>query len=59
VGFGEVRDVDVVADAGSVGGGVVVAEDGEGGLDSHGGEDGEGDEVLLGLVLFADFDVGV
>jgi len=59
VGFGEVGDVDVVANAGSVRGRVVVSEDGEGRPESHGGEDGEGDEVLFGFVVFAEVAVGV
>lgn len=54
VGLGEVEDVDVVADAGTVGGGVVVTEDGEGGDFTGDGHEGARDEVGFGFVVFAD-----
>ena len=54
VGLGEVEDVDVVADAGAVGGGVVVAEDGESWDFPGDGHEGARDEVGFGFVVFAD-----
>jgi hypothetical protein len=53
VGVGEVGYVDVVADAGAVGGGVVVAEDEDLFAASEGDIEDEGDDVGLGLVGFA------
>src|SRR5690606_8669868 len=53
VGLGQVGDVDVVADAGAVGGGVVVAVDGDGRAAALGDLEDEGDEVGLGLVRCA------
>ncbi len=53
VGVGEVGDVDVVADAGAVVGGVVVAEDLDGGAAAEGDVEDEGDEVRFGLMGFA------
>lgn len=54
VGAGQVLDVDVVADAGAVDGGVVVAEELEF-LPAAGGDvEGDGDEVGLRVVPFAD-----
>ena len=53
VGVGEVGDVNVVADAGAVGGVVVFAEDGNTLATSQSNIQDEGDDVGLGLVRFA------
>ncbi len=50
----EVFDVDVIADAGAVGGVVVRAEDLDVFTFAHGGLDDQGDQVRLGAVVFAD-----
>ncbi len=54
VGTGQVVDVHVVAQAGAVGGGVVVSEDHHLLALSEGDLDGDGDEVGFGRVVFAD-----
>ena len=59
VGGGEVVDVDVVADAGAVGGGVVGAEDGDGVDVAPDGHEDAGDKVGFGVVVFADAAVEV
>ena len=53
VGLGEVGDVDVVADAGAVGGRVVVAEDGDRLAAALGDLEDERDQVRLGVVALA------
>ncbi len=53
VSVGEVGDVDVVADAGAVGGEVVVAEDEDFVAAAEGDVEDEGDDVGLGFVGFA------
>ena len=53
VGVGEVGDVDVIADAGAVGGGVVVAVDADRLAATQGDIQDERDEVGFGLVIFA------
>src|SRR6185312_1568474 len=53
VGGGEVADVNVVADAGAVRGGVVVAEDGDRGPLAGGGFEHQRDQVAFGLVALA------
>ncbi len=53
VGIGEVGDVDVVADAGAVGSGVVVAEDFDEVAAAQGDVEDQGNEVGLGFVGFA------
>jgi len=55
VSFGEVGDVDVVADARAVGRRVVVAVDVEGGALAVDGFESRGDEVGFGIVDLADF----
>jgi hypothetical protein len=50
---GQVADVDVVADAGAVWGGVIVAEDFDGLAAAEGDVEDERDEMRLGLVGFA------
>ena len=59
VGLAQVHDVDVVADAGAVGGGVVAAEDGDVGAAPGCGLQHQGDEVGFGVVAFAQFAFGV
>lgn len=59
VGLGEIGDMDVVADAGAVGGVVVGAEDGDGRSLTEGGLEDEGDEVGFGGVVFAEATLGI
>lgn len=59
VGGGEVGDVDVVADASAVTGGVIGAEDGDGVTVTEGGIEGEGDQVGFGVVVFTKAAIGV
>src|ERR1017187_8964467 len=54
----EIADVDVIADAGAVRGGVVVAENGDG-LAGFDGTEDERDQVRLGRVLFAERGFGI
>ena len=58
MGFDEVLDVDVVADAGAVLGGVVGAEEVDVGFFTQGDLEQDGDEVGFGAVVFADGAVG-
>ena len=55
VGRGEVEDMDIVADAGAVGRGVVVAHDVEVGQSAVEGHEGAGDEMGFRIVAFACF----
>ena len=55
VGLGEVEDVDVVADAGAVGGGVIGAEDVHGILLAEGDFEDIGDEMGFDAMIFAEF----
>jgi hypothetical protein len=56
MGVGQIADVDVVADAGAVVGGVVVAEDLDGGAAAEGYVEDERNEMRLGFVGFASVD---
>ena len=51
MGVGEVFDVDVVAHAGAIGGGVVLAVDADAGAAAHGDVEDERDQVRFGLVV--------
>ena len=53
MGVGQIGDVDVVADAGAVGGGIVVAVDADGGAAAQGHIEDEGNQMGLGFVGFA------
>jgi hypothetical protein len=55
--FHKVHDVQIIPDAGSVRGVIVVAEDGDGGTSPHGRIENQGNEVCLRVVGFADASV--
>src|SRR5579863_2147551 len=53
MGFGEVGNMNIVADAGAVGGGVIVAIDADSGAAAESDIEDEGNEMGLGFVGFA------